>query len=200
MSSSSTPFNAPTEEDMLLYNQVWRTLRGGSLTRPAIPPEILLQITALCGWVLPYCVLTELKPVRCDAAGDKVAKQRWFASAPLKEEDLTQIAAIRLITEGKDQGRAIMPERGSYSWFEVGLERPKGRHTDRIRWKSHHNKLYGSELEMRVGPLCPAPVEDWHVGDTVGVWACAQFPGWSNEGEVGRLRFYRRFQPTSVLQ
>ncbi|KZV71210.1 hypothetical protein PENSPDRAFT_606239 [Peniophora sp. CONT] len=195
MYTAEEPFIAPTDEDVILYHQVWRALQTGSSTRPALPPELLLHITAFCGWVLPDRVHAETSTVYCHSYGGNKAEERWFLSAPIADEDIRRIAAIQLVTVAKDQGWISDPGAGIYSWFEVGLERPDSTFLPEARWKSHHNDLCGRKPTMREGPLYPAPVEEWKAGDVIGVWACAQYPGWSNTGKEGLLKFYKWFQP-----
>ena len=194
MSSVDSSFSPPTDEEVFLYHQVWRALQTGSATRRALPPELLLHIVAFCGWVLPYRIRTQAKSVSCYSYGGNKAERLWFTSAPLAGEDIGRIAAIQLITIGKDQGWVDSPNAGSWSWFEVGIERPFNGPVAEARWKSHHNELGRREPTMRAGPLYPAPHE-WQVGDIVNVWACAQYPAWSNTGEQGILKFYKWFEP-----
>ncbi|VDC05257.1 unnamed protein product [Peniophora sp. CBMAI 1063] len=196
MTTSDSQFTVPTDDEVVLYHQVWRALQAGSATRPPVPSEILLHIAAFAGWVLPYHVQTVSTDVHCYAYGGDKAEKLWFTSGPLADEDVQRIAAIQLVTVGRDQGWASDPSAGSWSWFEVGFERPPSEGSVlKGRRESHRNRLCSQEPTMCEGPLLPAPIEDWKAGDVVSVWACAQYPGWRTSGSTAELRFYKSFEP-----
>ncbi|VDC05256.1 unnamed protein product [Peniophora sp. CBMAI 1063] len=202
MSALNEMLSAPTDDDVILYHQVWRALRMGaeSPARSPLPSNVALLITAFCNWVLPDRVLDEESIISCYSRDSRKAEKRWFTSAPLTNEDVARIAAIQLETVAKDQGWASLPGTASYSWFEVGLERPEGDLERDVRWTSHTNELRGQWPTMRSGLPHPAPVEEWREGDIVSVWVCAQYPAWSNTGKTGKLRFFKWFKPASAVE
>ncbi|KZV63726.1 hypothetical protein PENSPDRAFT_200953 [Peniophora sp. CONT] len=198
MSTTEEPFIIPTDEDVILYHQVWRALLLGSPRRPSLPLKLVRHISTYCRWVLPDRVHEEKVQVRCISYGT-LSQTRWFAIAPPTDGDLRRLAAIQLLTIGKDQGWANYPEHGSYSWYEVRIGRLNGGSAPAARWRSHYNELCGRAFARSAGPLHPVHVEEWGADDVIGVWACAQFRGWSNTGEAAELRFYKWFQPVIPL-
>ncbi|KZV71211.1 hypothetical protein PENSPDRAFT_664525 [Peniophora sp. CONT] len=201
------PLNAPTDDDVILYHQVWRALRKGSPTRAALPPEIVLYITKFAGWMLPNrgrtVKATDTVFVgRCLTQwGPKPMKasKRWFASEPFTEVEVGNIAALQLITVSRDNNWTTRNPSGRFSWFEVAIER-QGLLVPQLQWKSHHNDRLTNVMTRVEGAIVPAPCAGLQVSDIITVWPYAQPAAWSNEAEWGELRFYNWFQPVIPLR
>ena len=195
--------DAPTHEDVILYHHVWRTLRQGSRDRAALPPELVQSIVVYAGWMLPDRTRVALASGRASVKCDEIdpsakASKRWFAYGPLTGRDTAGIAAVQLITVGRDQGWTSLRPPASFSWFEVGIER-QGKLVQELQWKSHHNELCGEEHSRVDGAVIHAPRSGWEVGDLIVVFAYAQSYAWRNEAKKGALRFYKWFQPVIPL-
>jgi hypothetical protein len=211
----------PSHEYFLTLQSLATSLQLGTDTRPALPTELVLYILRLarCLKHRPSRVIEGAR-VRVSSGGPKESLL-WITSPPFDRTMIAKTGSMKLYTHSKDQGWANDPNTASYSWFDIGIFttgdtnglgsgddgvvvklRLKRRANDEpLIWQSHTNFLRTKDYEFQRGIEFGPEHEIWDYldeGDVIGVYVCAQYPGWRNDAEHGFLDFWEWFEPMDL--
>ncbi|KAF7976548.1 hypothetical protein HWV62_6199 [Athelia sp. TMB] len=142
----------------------------------------------------------------CDVIAEDhtLASKIWFTSPVLTQDVIEHIEDVRLFTKAHDQGGVDFPELGSWSWFDVLIlescdsTTPKVKNGRSLVWASHRNETVTEDTDVDPEESylpCPGAIFDkdhellnsLDVGNVIAVRVCAQFKGWENHAQSGRL-------------
>ncbi|KAH7097204.1 hypothetical protein BKA62DRAFT_717335 [Auriculariales sp. MPI-PUGE-AT-0066] len=208
---------------VLTWYLIARAFDRGSSHRRALPLELILAIFHYTDFFVP---ITDLgshskKPIKVTASSYAVVRKAWFESPVLDTATLARVVGCQLRTSSRDQGWADRPEAGSWTWFELSLERPREaeqplhharmfRTLDEavgedqwreVRWRSHCNRTANQLRHNLSGLRFERGHEIWRLaraGDRIAVTVCAQYGAWSNDAESGVLELWARFVPSCI--
>lgn len=206
------------------YKILTQHLMHGTPTRPALPFEIVRDISRLSHLTIPFEDVNTTTQIIAHAHSQQAVRRLWFETKPLDSlASINNLASLQLFTYCEHQGWVSMPGHGSWSWFELailknaasnqssepgviaqtsessGLERIKVREDGQpLRWVSHRIPVPQKKPTHLDGPLFDTEHELFtflEVGDSVGVFACAQFGAWRCKGLEGVLKLEKFYEP-----
>lgn len=182
---------------------------NGSESRPPLPLELVGFICRLSEFYLAAEDYHSHSSVSVRASSAKLKKSLWLETRPLSRSDIYNTATIIIRTESRHQGWVSLPDQGSWSYFSLAILSPGGTGDvgmDRVRmredggqmmWTSHHNPVESRDWAFRSRTF-DAQHEIWSLlrpGDSIGLVACAQFPGWRCEGREADITLNRFYDP-----
>ncbi|KAH7097205.1 hypothetical protein BKA62DRAFT_456245 [Auriculariales sp. MPI-PUGE-AT-0066] len=121
------PYDRPTLEMVLTWHLIARALNRGSSDRRALPLELILTIFRYTDFLVPIKELESHSKERIEVtaySGD-VFRGHWFNSPVLDTTTLARVVGCQLRTLSRDQGWASDRAAGSWTWFELSLDRPR---------------------------------------------------------------------------
>jgi len=152
-------------------------------------------------------------PLNVQADNGTIKRSSWLRSLPLDKATLQRLHMVQLHTISHDQGWVGDPFAGTWTWFELAIERPlpalgswdllmNPETKEPYRFQSHHNPQARGEPQSLSGAKFESDHKIWKLikpGDRLVVSACAQYAEWSNTGLSARIEFWRRFDPPVCL-
>ncbi|KAG8950783.1 hypothetical protein FRC03_012748 [Tulasnella sp. 419] len=201
-----------------------RVHRFRSQKRPGLPLNVVRKIMRMAGIMAPQPRVFKSEytsePEEHDglwgvaAEGSSVAQELWIVTHPLSGQMIRNMAQIQLRTRSRDQGWAGSSDPNSYSWFSLGvLTRlpggvlgPKPDPTKASYmglWLSHNNNRGDPEIRDYAGKIFTAdvePVSGLSPGDRLVAWMHAQYGGWENFAEEGKIVYWEYFEPTLLRE
>ncbi|KIO31716.1 hypothetical protein M407DRAFT_124153 [Tulasnella calospora MUT 4182] len=207
----------PTELVILILREAGATVRSRDLScvfpRGVSPRDIERRAGTL------------QSSVWATASNQEVARYLLFASPAIDAPSLPRLAWLQVDTFSKDQGWCSDPSSGGWSWFETGILRSSEGHNmevdpqevlfprrgrvlpnleehaseNLVYWESHRNPVAGREYAWINGARFGPDDEIWsslQPGDRIGVWLCAQYPGWQCVVKAAKITVYEWFEPT----
>lgn len=164
--------------------------------RPALPPELILEILQYppC-WVLHSRQILPAPVKIISRTGSSVL----CSSPPFTESSLRRFGAAVFSFRSHDQGWCSSPESGNWTWFEVRVVNKKTlqpNESNRQAWErqvflqknrqaEREPMSYVHTLDRSEGILV-----DLQVGDEIQLLGCARFPGWSNSAEEAAIEIW----------
>ena len=120
---------SPTDDELLVYHQLWRALLNGHEApsrRAALPIELVRIVSrmALLSVVDRKLSRESEGPTKATSIGHSFVSRIWFSTEPLDNLQFNKVAGVQLITESCDQGWADNPQLGSRTWFDIGVIPP----------------------------------------------------------------------------
>ena len=131
--------------------------------------------------------------------GKTTESKLWFESKSFTREDVLRIKSVQLATYSRDQGWVEVQERGSWSWFDLGIVAAGSDNEEERKFRSHHNRLAEPEFAHREGRRFINDELAIEEGSIIRVYACAKYGGWKNDAETGVLRVWKCFEPVITL-
>ncbi|KAF9531939.1 hypothetical protein CPB83DRAFT_848059 [Crepidotus variabilis] len=222
-SLTSKSIKAPEEFPTQLhaYYALSRALLDGAPHRPALPLEIIIQVFDVAGIARPGptkdLAISDDSHFLVNANDAETQHTTILQSEPITSDWLNQVVQFQVSTTSRDQGWVGDPNAGNWSWIEVWIltagpisattpgqtATPQEKmHPERLlRWISHHNTLAERQYATHQGILFEPDHEIWcylEKGDIIAVKACCRFGGWQNEVKHCSLKFWKKFNPTSL--
>jgi hypothetical protein len=167
-----------------------------STLRQILPSELVLEIFEFAQYWLQSAAYRDDRTSFGD--GNYRDRTPYLTSPPIQGQRLEE---IRINIWSHDQGWSSYPEdhgtlRNSWTWFELGIERPEGRegiaknedlrlatNVHAQRQAKHHQMMYRRDQNLRwFDALQP--------GDMISIIPLARFAGWRNIVEKASVEIY----------
>ena len=186
LTQPSSPNTVPSRLPLRNVRTSSLQLKGQAI-RPALPPEVVLQILEHpTRWILTSYV-SSTQNIRVPSARSPL---RILSLPPLSAEDARTIRRTVFEFKGQDQGwSSYSADHGTYrntwTWFEVVVRNTRveeGQPLEEVRrFELQRNRHAGSEPETYRIELGAdhALVKGLREGDVIELDACASFPGWA---------------------
>jgi len=175
-----TPPTAHIETIVIMsQDQISRTR---VLLRRVLPTKVIQIVIGLAGFDEIQVLTRRVEDVEVRATSTARNETLYLTSAPVTGE---RLIALVIATDSRDQGDTSTREhRGTYdhssSWFEVGLLRGETEFGVRYRVQANVHGVPEFTRHQNVWDANHALVACAQRGDRIGLWAVAQYPGWSN--------------------
>jgi hypothetical protein len=164
--------------------------------RQVLPSELVLEIFEYAQYWLRSA---DYREDRISYGNDSYRDRTpYVRSAPIQGGRLEE---IRIDIWSHDQGWSSFPEdsgtyRNSWTWFELGIERPEGReeipedesfrlatNVHAQRQTKHHQVVFKRDQNV---PW----FEALQAGDVISIIPLARYPGWTNTVDKASIRIY----------
>jgi len=130
------------------------------------------------------------------AKDDNLVSEIWFKTDPLDRHFIYRAIQLQLQTQSCDHGHAATKNAGCWSWFELVIFKNKDATEPEVKdgkvlaWRSHANSMDKKAIASYFGMVFDRRhelLDTLELGNVIGVRVCAQYPGWVNEANEGRL-------------
>ncbi|KAG8992269.1 hypothetical protein FRB90_001051, partial [Tulasnella sp. 427] len=125
--------------------------------------------------------------------------QGWVSDPSSGSWSWIEVGIIRFSKLARDKTfdpeEALLPHRHGSQFSTDDEVDTRDLHT----WESHHNPVAGNGMALVEGKEFGPEHEIWstlQAGDRIGVWLCAQFPGWECRARAARITVREWFEPT----
>ena len=195
------------------YDEVASTLLHGTHERKPLPYELVRLICRLARFTAPSETLAFETSIHVRAMSAKRVIRLWCETRPLSQSDIMNAASIVAKTSTRHQGWVSMPDHGTWSWTALAILTPERegfvRDEKCIRRSEEGHELMWTATQNPVGSRgwvdgtssFDAEHDVWKYiqpGDSVGLFACAQFGAWSCEGVHAALEITKFYEPSCV--
>lgn len=164
--------------------------------RPALPPELILEILKYppCWVLLSRHILPA--PV---TIGARLGSSVLCSSQPFTASSLRRFGKAVFSFRSHDQGWCSSPDSGSWTWFDVRVvnkKTPQPIESIRQAWdrqvllQKNRQAEWESMSYVHTLDRSERILSDLHVGDEIQLLGCARFPGWSNSVEEAAIEIW----------
>ncbi|KAG8995837.1 hypothetical protein FRB90_000081 [Tulasnella sp. 427] len=176
----NVPHRSPVTSAATLRGSVSITARDASVARlllfasPVVEQEMLHRLVSL----------------RVDTIS---TDQGWVSDPSSGSWSWIEVGIVRFSTLARDETfrvdpleEALLPNRHGRQFSTEDEVDTRDLHT----WESHHNPVAGNGFALVEGKDFGPEHEIWstlQAGDRIGVWLCAQFPGWQCRARAARI-------------
>lgn len=196
IADQSAPVDAPWtthDANIALYSaltQPSNSTRREQPIRPALPPEIVLQILEHPSrFILTSSVSLDSTDNLPKSVPSHRAPQEVIRSSPLSANNAKDTRKVVFEMTGKDQGwSSYGPEHGTYNntwtWYDAVVLRKNGEdsetYEEALRQELHRNRHAGQQVETYRTEFDGDHdlVKMLREGDVIALDACAVFDGW----------------------
>ncbi|KAJ6179768.1 hypothetical protein N7519_010229 [Penicillium mononematosum] len=192
------PSDSPEENPMYYPRNSADAVESFNILRQKLPSELVLDVLEFAEyWVLSAVHREDRMEYTERDCHDRTP---YLTSEPIQGERFP-VREIRINIWSHDQGWSSYREdhgtfRNSWTWFELGIERPPGRDDTskdedlRLATNVHAGRETMHHRIMYNGDQKPRWMQYLQPGDRISIVPRARFPGWRNTVEKASIEVY----------